>query len=202
VVDWTAVTAIGTVLAGLALPLAFVQLDAQRRERLRAQVSKIGGWTQVYGVFKDHELLVPQNMIAASTPDGYPTGWKVSLSLRNGSELPVVVNRVEMYVRRGGPELLNDRTLAGLMPYASKRSRETEKPFQLFIGETFEPESTRESTPMPWPLPGGSFDRSFPPKVSINLIVVTDAAGHLWEVRPTRGRPPKLVHWWRRRAIL
>jgi hypothetical protein len=28
-VDWTAITAIGTILAGLALPLAFLQLDAQ-----------------------------------------------------------------------------------------------------------------------------------------------------------------------------
>jgi hypothetical protein len=44
-VNWAAVTAIGTVLAGLALPLAFVRLGALRQDRLRAQVSKVGAWT-------------------------------------------------------------------------------------------------------------------------------------------------------------
>jgi hypothetical protein len=43
VVNWAAITAVGTVLAGLALPLAFFQLGALRQDRLRAQVSKVGG---------------------------------------------------------------------------------------------------------------------------------------------------------------
>jgi hypothetical protein len=36
VIWWVAITAIGTVLAGLALPLAFIQLGALRQDRLRA----------------------------------------------------------------------------------------------------------------------------------------------------------------------
>lgn len=44
-VDWTAtVTAIGTLLGGLALPLAFIQLAALRQDRLRAQINKVGAW--------------------------------------------------------------------------------------------------------------------------------------------------------------
>lgn len=44
-VSWAAVTGIGAVLAGLALPLAFIQLGALRQDRLRAQVSRVGAWT-------------------------------------------------------------------------------------------------------------------------------------------------------------
>jgi hypothetical protein len=44
-VNWAAITAIGTVLAGLALPLAFIQLGGLRQDRLRGQVSKVGAWT-------------------------------------------------------------------------------------------------------------------------------------------------------------
>jgi hypothetical protein len=32
-VDWAAIEAVGTVLAGLALPLAFIQLGALRQDR-------------------------------------------------------------------------------------------------------------------------------------------------------------------------
>lgn len=44
VIWWVAITAIGTVLAGLALPLAFIQLGALRQDRLRGQISKVGVW--------------------------------------------------------------------------------------------------------------------------------------------------------------
>lgn len=41
--EWaTTITAAGAFLGGLALPIAFLQLGAQRQDRLRAQVGKIG----------------------------------------------------------------------------------------------------------------------------------------------------------------
>jgi hypothetical protein len=74
--SWTdIVTAIGTVFAGLALPLAFIQLRALRQDRLRTQVGKVGAWadTPVQG--------------AAD-----PGLWTIPVLIRNGSELPVWVD--------------------------------------------------------------------------------------------------------------
>jgi hypothetical protein len=194
VVDWAAVTAIGTVLAGLALPLAFIQLDAQRRERLRAQVSKVGGWTQIYGVFEDGERPVRRLLVTVPAPEY----WRVNLYLRNSSELPVVISRVELHVRDWGYDLAP--TDAGPDRYASKRFGDT-RTISMLVGATIGPESTQDDS-KDWYYADGSFERPQPPMVSINLIVVTDAAGHLWEMRPSKGRPPRQVHWWRRKRAL
>ena len=40
--EW--LTAFGTLAAGLALPLAFIQLGSLRRDRLRGQVDKVAAW--------------------------------------------------------------------------------------------------------------------------------------------------------------
>lgn len=69
---WAAVTAIATVFAGLALPLAFVQLGALRRDRLRAQIAKVGGWTG-----------------APEREGDEAYSWSIPVWVRNGSELPV-----------------------------------------------------------------------------------------------------------------
>jgi hypothetical protein len=75
-VDWTAtVTAIGTLLGGLALPLAFIQLGALRQDRLRAQINKVGVWPATPEKVRDAEQGQSE--------------WKVSLNIRNSSELPV-----------------------------------------------------------------------------------------------------------------
>ena len=42
----TIITSTGALLGGLAIVIAFVQLGSQREDRLRAQISKIGVWTQ------------------------------------------------------------------------------------------------------------------------------------------------------------
>lgn len=69
--SWTdIVTAIGTVLAGLALPLAFIQLGALRQDRLRAQVSKAGAWTGM-----------PEQT------GEEPGLWTIPVLIRNGSDL-------------------------------------------------------------------------------------------------------------------
>jgi hypothetical protein len=85
-VDWTAtVTAIGTVLGGLALPLAFIQLGAQRTDRLSAQVSKIGVW----------------NGEAEALPTNAQR-WNIPVFVRNSSELPVFLQAVTIGVQPSG----------------------------------------------------------------------------------------------------
>lgn len=76
---WAAITAIGTVLAGLALPLAFVQLGALRQDRLRAQVSKVGIW------LGDIPPLEPDTQ-----------AWNITILIRNSSELPVIVQTADL----------------------------------------------------------------------------------------------------------
>jgi hypothetical protein len=70
----------------------------------------------------------------------------------------------------------------------------------MFLGETIEPESTQEDDDEYWP--NASFDNPQPPRVSINQIVVSDAAGRLWDIRPSKAKLPKRVHCWKRKAIL
>jgi len=81
-VNWAAITAIGTVLAGLALPLAFIQLGALRQDRLREQVSKLGVWAEV-----------------PEATDEEPGSWTISVRIRNGSELPIRVDTVDLIIR-------------------------------------------------------------------------------------------------------
>jgi hypothetical protein len=85
---WTdIVTATGTVLAGLALPLAFIQLGALRQDRLRAQVSKVRAWT------------------GAPDQSGKESAlWTIPVLIRDGSELPAQVDAVDLVVRPWGDE--------------------------------------------------------------------------------------------------
>lgn len=80
-VNWVAVTAVGTVLADLALPLALIQLGALRQDRLRAQVSKVGAWIGT-----------------VEQMDEKTGSWTIPVLIRNGSELPVRVDSVDVAV--------------------------------------------------------------------------------------------------------
>lgn len=75
---WAAVTAVGTVLAGLALPLAFIQIGAIRRDRLRAQISKVGVWVDMTWTKSE------------------PRKLQARLLVHNASELPVEIKRVQL----------------------------------------------------------------------------------------------------------
>jgi hypothetical protein len=79
-------TAIGTVLGGLALPLAFIQLGAQRKDRLRAQVSKVGVWPGT----------------ANSPEDSSRQPWLIPVFIRNSSELPVTVRAADLELTTRG----------------------------------------------------------------------------------------------------
>jgi hypothetical protein len=104
-VNWAAVTAIGTVLAGLALPLAFIQLGALRQDRLRAQINKIGVWAE-----------------EDDRPRDGPERW-VILFIQNASELPVEVHYAELAIATLGYKNVRG-SAAGEPPqtYADKRT--------------------------------------------------------------------------------
>ena len=81
-VNWAAITAVGTVLAGVPLPLAFVQLGALRQDRLRGQVGKVGAWTGEPKTMGDEQGM-----------------WTIPVLVRNGSELPVRVDDLRFDIR-------------------------------------------------------------------------------------------------------
>ena len=154
---WAAITAIGTVFAGLALPLAFVQLGALRQDRLREQISKIGAWTET-------------DEMEGATPS--QPGWNITLFIRNNSKLPVDVGVAGLNLRPSEPEN-GDKNIvlaAGLIP----------------------PETTWHRTEeyRPEPLPDTPLGLLWP-RVTINLILVTDAAGLQWSISQHRTGPPR-----------
>jgi hypothetical protein len=165
--------------AGLALPLAFYQLGALRQDRLRAQVSKVGVWTG-----------------APEQAGEEPGSWTVPVLVRNGSELPVRVDTVDLAVQARGYE----RVLA--MPegttevhyYMEKRLGESGKtyiaPGTIAPGDTWSMDCGYE--------PEVIFDQPQLPKASITRVVVTDAAGHQREMRTSKAAPARRVRRWRR----
>jgi hypothetical protein len=158
-VNWAAITAIGTVLAGLALPLAFIQLGALRQDRLRAQVSKVGAWAQ-----------------KPTLLDKRATFWFIPVFVRNSSELPVQIDAVDAAIRPWGYE----RTLAApegateVEYYADKRfgaiSEAHFAPGTIAPGGTWDVGYTYDAEVV--------FDSPEPPMVSVTRVVITDAAGH------------------------
>jgi hypothetical protein len=67
----TIITSTGALLGGLAVVIAFIQLGNQREDQLRAQISKIGVWTQT-----DDQRMTPNQ-----------PRWQITLFIQNASEL-------------------------------------------------------------------------------------------------------------------
>jgi hypothetical protein len=180
----TIITSTGALLGGLAIVIAFIQLGNQREDRLRAQISKIGVWTQA-----DDARMAPDQ-----------AQWQITLFIQNASELPVEVHVAELAIDTLGYQ--NVLASAGGEPpqlYADKRTGPV-KPAYFFAG-TISPgqkwHGEQKYTP------DGHFDTIVRPRISIIRLAITDAAGRQWEVRPYRGRPPRRVRWrsewpWRR----
>ena len=125
--DWTTtVTAIGTLLGGLALPLAFIQLGALRQDRLRAQINKVGAW----GV-------TPERLHEAE--QGQP-GWKISLSVRNSSELPIVIQQVKVAVQAQRGRRLSFASIGQPVAFSRKWGYEESLP-PVFPRETVDRKS-------------------------------------------------------------
>jgi len=157
----------------LALPVAFIQLGTLRQDRLRAQVSKVGLWTA-----------------APEQTDEESGLWTIPVLIRNGSELPVRVDVVDLAIRPWGYE----RVLAA--PEGRARSTTTCKEVRQhdltgFAPGTIAPGDTW-SVDFPYQ-PETVFDRSQPPIASITRIVVTDAVGYQWDMRSGRAGPAQRV---------
>ena len=190
-VNWAAITAIGTVFAGLALPLAFFQLGALRRDQLRAQVSKVGAWTGE-----------PGQMGEMGEESGM---WTIPVLVRNGSELPVRVDVLRLDIRAWGYErvLAVPEGTSEVQYYMNKRVGESESagvvPGTIAPGETWSMDCAYQ--------PETIFDRPQPPRASVTRVVITDAAGYQWEVQSGRAGPARRVRqwrrwWWKRRGAL
>jgi hypothetical protein len=187
-VSWAAVTAIGTVLAGLALPLAFIQLGGLRQDRLRGQVSKVGAWTGT-----------PEQM------DEKQGLWSIPVLIRNGSELPVRVDAAHLAIRQWGYQrvLAAPEGTTEVACYMDKRFGSSDQtgfvPGTIASGDTWSADCACS--------PEAVFDRPQPPMASVTRVVITDAAGYQWEMRSCKAGPARRVQgwrrwWWKRRGNL
>ena len=198
--DWaTTLTAAGALLGGLALPIAFIQLGAQRRDALRAQVDKVGAWHEHLGrVFEQRQLSVTEIIDLVPMPEPEPPPgppqWDLTVFIRNSSELPVLVPTLELSVRPWGYGRLPKEGAPG-SDYAGKRLGQATPvyiaPGTIAPGQTWSREITYTEP--------STYDQPQPPMVSVARVVVTDAAGRQWEIRPYRTGPPRRVRWWLRR---
>lgn len=194
----TTLTAFGALLGGLALPIAFIQLGAQRRDALRGQADKVGAWHQApERVFKpgdDLSYLLEDRPIPAPEPPPGPPQWRLTVFVRNSSELPVLVPTLDLSVRPWGYEHLAQEGAPGSYS-AAKRLGQAKpvyiSPGTIAPGQTWSDEITYTEP--------STYDEPQPPMVSVARVVVTDAAGRQWEIRPYRTGPPRRVRWWLRK---
>ena len=187
-IHWAAIlTTAGTLMAGLALPIAFVQLGALRRDRLRAQVNKVGAWIDK-----------PEKSLAL-------VRWKVTLHVRNSSELPIIVQMAELFIEpqwsardeapNGSPRKIGD-------PYYTEAPSTTIAPEGTWTA-SFDYRAFEHK-----PEPPSERWRPEAPEVSLTRIRLTDAAGIRWEIRPSNPGPAKrIIHGrlrriWERSSVL
>lgn len=176
--DW--VTAVGALLGGLAL-----QLGALHQDRLRAQVGKVGAWTKP-----------PEQVSAIEQPaaERDTVEWAIQILIRNSSELPVTADTAELSVRPWGYNLVPVEGTGGNEFLADKQFGDTD--WLPFAPGTIAPGET-------WNVIRGYRQRVVyaqpqPPMVTVSRIVITDAVGYQWEMRPRKAGPPRRVHRWRR----
>jgi hypothetical protein len=179
---WDVITAIGTLFAGLALPLAFIQIAALRGEQQRAQINKIGTWTQADDVRTDSAQ--PQ--------------WLITLFIQNASELPVQIHIAELAVYPQGHKSVP--ASADGDPFQSDASNRT-VPMEpaYFLPGMGQPWLPRTIPPgHKWRTvvkytPEVGYDSLSDPNVSIIYLAMIDAAGRRWVMCPYRGSPPRRV---------
>ena len=180
----TIITSTGALLGGLAIVIAFVQLGNQREDRRRAQISKIGVWTQA-----DDARMAPDQ-----------PQWQITLFVQNASELPVEVHMAELAIDTlGYQNVLASVGNESPQLYADKRTGPV-KPAYFFPGTI--PPGLKWHDKQKY-APDGDFNTVLRPRINIIRLAITDAAGRQWDMRPYRGRPPRRVRWrsewpWRR----
>jgi hypothetical protein len=179
----TIITSIGALLGGLALPLAFIQLGAQRQDRLRAQVAKIGAWASEWTASITNEDASLQQDMHKPTRESHRQVWSSTVFIRNSSELPVMVDKARLFVLSKS----NKTSILSLRIWATVAPGQTiEKVFDYLERPGSERPEPRDA-----------------PSVAMTVI---DAAGRTWDVAPYIGGPPRHIGWlrrkWRSRYII
>lgn len=100
--------------------------------------------------------------------------------IRNGSELPVLVQKAQLDVA-GRP-----------LEWPASFEPGTIPPGKTWGGIFEYPEHAEKST-------GGFTLMPQAPMGVIQRVVLLDAAGHQWEIRPQKAGPPRRVRWWLRK---
>jgi hypothetical protein len=177
-VHWaTIITSAGALLGGLAIVL-FIQLGAQRQDRLRAQVNQIGRWAETADVRTD--------------PD--QPEWRISLFIRNSSELPLEALAAILRVQeRGYDEDAVHQFPDGvpLSVFVKKKTGSSQD--HAFRPGTIPPGITWEQSIRFRLRSADTFDVPEEPKVTIIALYVTDAAGHKWDLSTRRAGPPRRI---------
>jgi hypothetical protein len=188
----TTLTALGALLGGLALPIAFLQLGAQRRDRQRAQVGKIGAWA---------ECARP----GTGRRDEPRADWLMRLLIRNSSELPVTVHQATMNIQalgynRVAPKLTKFPKTFSSGSFGGRTGTLTFAPGTIAPGQTW------TDTALYCEAADAAPPKADPRALitSVAWVVLTDAAGCRWEIAPEKTGPPRRVrqglHWrWMRR---
>lgn len=135
-----------------------------------------------------------------------PAFWTVPVLVRNGNELPVRVDAMDVAVQPWGyRHVLAAEEGAGEAEYYADKKLGNRNQVGFAPG-TIAPGETRS---MEYACPLGAFDRPQPPMASVARVVVTDAAGYQWEweMRSDRAGPARRVQrwrrwWWKRRGDL
>jgi hypothetical protein len=154
-------------------------------------VSKVGAWTG--------------EPVQMGEMDEEPGLWTIPVLVRNGSELPVRVDALDLDIRSWGYKrvLAAPEGTTEVDYYMEKRFDASEPagivPGTIAPGDTWDADCAYR--------PETSFDRPQPPKASITRVVITDAAGYQWEVCSGKTGPARRVRrwrhwWWKRRGEL
>jgi hypothetical protein len=106
-----------------------------------------------------------------STKSDTPQQWELPVFIRNSSELPVRVWTAELTVT---------------LPAVKKLVL---TPGTIAPGKTWEGSFSYPKDP----------EDPIPFVLSVDRVLLTDAAGRLWEIRPYRGGPPRRIRRWQLR---
>ena len=121
--------------------------------------------------------------------------WNIPLKIRNGSELPVRVDTVDVAVRPWGYERVSAAEEGSSEPreYADKRLGNWEQLY--FAPGTVAPGDTWDMAHSY--VPKVALDEPQPPMAVVTRVVITDAAGYQWDMRSGRAGPARRVQRWR-----
>jgi hypothetical protein len=189
--DWTSIaTAVGSLLGGLALPIAFIQLGQLRSAQARAQIDQVGAW-----VDRPEREVPERDFSEVRRPPEYgPALWKVTLHILNSSELPILLLQADLLIQPMWKSSPDDVLPKEIEPPYHTLAGHSYRPSVIAPGRTwtqfqyYDPYCFRTS----WQDAKAHW-RPEEPQVSIESIELADAAGRVWKIRPSHPGPAKRV---------